>query len=380
MKKATLWLTIALIVCATLSVRAGTVVYDPDAMGLNSGSDVSGSYAYFLPGVSMKIYWDGSPAVSPSEFIADPYVRVNSSSGDKFFATNTSDGFPYNSDAAYNNVFRTTFDSETDMVSLNVWGSGFDERSWESCSATLNAYNASGSLVGSVQTSASLFDSSPKETLKITASGIKYIELVPTSGSSDVGPRVDSLSFFGNAIFRQTQTFQGYSDTSANGTTASLIGGTAGGSRTIDTSFTLAGEVDAGIATLAGDVLSFTGTGSDMYVLSMQYTDQAVADAGLTEEDLRMLWVDGNGDFVNAVLGNSNAGTTGEDLFVAGAYNSATHTLGTYGVDTANNTVWAVLDHNSDFAPGVVPEPATIMLVLAGIAGLKVTRKFYAQK
>jgi hypothetical protein len=39
-------------------------------------------------------------------------------------------------------------------------------------------------------------------------------------------------------------------------------------------------------------------------------------------------------------------------------------TLGDWGVNTASNTVWAVVDHNSDFA--AVPEPGT--LALLGVA------------
>jgi hypothetical protein len=40
---------------------------------------------------------------------------------------------------------------------------------------------------------------------------------------------------------------------------------------------------------------------------------------------------------------------------------------GAWGVDTAGNTVWVVLDHNSEF--GIVPEPATMaFLVLGGLS------------
>ena len=39
-------------------------------------------------------------------------------------------------------------------------------------------------------------------------------------------------------------------------------------------------------------------------------------------------------------------------------------TLGDWGVNTANDTVWAVVNHNSDFA--VVPEPSTLALLAAG--------------
>jgi hypothetical protein len=43
-------------------------------------------------------------------------------------------------------------------------------------------------------------------------------------------------------------------------------------------------------------------------------------------------------------------------------------TLGDWGVNTVNHTVWAVLDHNSDFA--VTPEPGTLVLLAVGAIGL----------
>jgi hypothetical protein len=54
------------------------------------------------------------------------------------------------------------------------------------------------------------------------------------------------------------------------------------------------------------------------------------------------------------------------------AYNSSMFTLGNYGVDTANNVVWAVINHNSEFA---VPEPATIALLGLGFAVLFCRKK-----
>ena len=38
--------------------------------------------------------------------------------------------------------------------------------------------------------------------------------------------------------------------------------------------------------------------------------------------------------------------------------------LGSYGVDIATHTVWAVVDHNSRFA--VVPEPSSLILLAIG--------------
>jgi hypothetical protein len=59
----------------------------------------------------------------------------------------------------------------------------------------------------------------------------------------------------------------------------------------------------------------------------------------------------------NAIDGNFG---TNSSHFYLGAWPTGDMTLGDWGVNTANDTVWAVLNHNSDFA--VVPEPSTLVL------------------
>ena len=54
--------------------------------------------------------------------------------------------------------------------------------------------------------------------------------------------------------------------------------------------------------------------------------------------------------------------------------------LGSYGVDTTGHDVWAVVNHNSQFA--VVPEPSTLLLAvlgLMGLAGYRVRRRMAAR-
>jgi hypothetical protein len=71
------------------------------------------------------------------------------------------------------------------------------------------------------------------------------------------------------------------------------------------------------------------------------------------------------GNWVNAIDFNTgpNVGATN----VQGAWAGQLQ-LGTWGVDIANNTVWAVLDHNSVFA--AVPEPGSFVLAGIGLVGL----------
>ena len=86
-------------------------------------------------------------------------------------------------------------------------------------------------------------------------------------------------------------------------------------------------------------------TKTDTFTLSVSY------DAtGLTTEQLQsglfgLATKDAAGNWVNAL--NKNVG--GTPNFVYGSWN-ASYGLGTYGVDTATKTAWAVINHNSDFA------------------------------
>jgi hypothetical protein len=57
--------------------------------------------------------------------------------------------------------------------------------------------------------------------------------------------------------------------------------------------------------------------------------------------------------------------------------------LSAFGLDTSNDRVWAVLDHNSVFASGAIPEPMTLsMLALGGllIAGRRPTAQGATQR
>ena len=70
-------------------------------------------------------------------------------------------------------------------------------------------------------------------------------------------------------------------------------------------------------------------------------------------------------EWLPAVEGNF--GSTNDTFLGVEAWNGDM-TLGDWGVNTANHTVWAVVNHNSDFA--VVPEPSTLVLLGAAAVAL----------
>ncbi|HEV7298233.1 MAG TPA: PEP-CTERM sorting domain-containing protein [Tepidisphaeraceae bacterium] len=166
---------------------------------------------------------------------------------------------------------------------------------------------------------------------------------------------------------------------------------------------------------VVGDIVSITGLGTKtdeqgntlpgiLHVLQVGY-DPTVGAAG----ELRWFRADANaeggGEWINAVLGNSNikeldleAGTlkvgtgtetTEIDTYLAsmrhvGSYSSyllgnelLSPKLGAWGFDADRNYAWAVIDHNSDFNAAAVPEPTTLALLGLVGTGLLVRRRRY---
>lgn len=169
------------------------------------------------------------------------------------------------------------------------------------------------------------------------------------------------------------------------GTTFKLLGGVLTNASAVSILYLPA------VQSLASDALSlhiseFDSGVNDKYVLEMSY-DPATAAALGDLSKLYLAWFDpSDNTWKNAVDGNSDGGASAQSI--SGAYNPSTDfVLGDYGVDTADSTVWAVVDHNSlfgvansDVQPGstttqgvtftslAVPEPSSVALLLCGAA------------
>jgi len=160
----------------------------------------------------------------------------------------------------------------------------------------------------------------------------------------------------------------------ARGTVAVIEAGTAASGRSVAMSFATA----PGDGFFASDVLTLTGTAGDPIVLSLTYDPAALGD--LAAESLFVGWLDTRSEsptadsWINAVLGNSanlvslEAAYSGSwaDYQTDFAVASPASALGAWGVDADAGTVWAVVDHNSEFA--AVPEPAGWLVVAVAAA------------
>lgn len=232
-----------------------------------------------------------------------------------------------------------------------------------------------------------------------------------------VGNTLYGMSSFGGAYYQGsvfaitipvTSTVQangGYAGTQVTTigpkpTTATILGGTASSTTavTLDSALTLGLTQfsPSGGGSLLGDPITLSGTGLDPFVLQMSYNPRySVVNPYLG-------WLDENYDqyyqqWVNAVWGNTyngmydlqtainNAHFVGNESYSAfvasiGAGYTVDNYLGYYGYDPAGHTVWAIINHNSGFAPvnsgpsgpsgpsdpSSVPEPGMVGLWLVG--------------
>ncbi|HEY5707750.1 MAG TPA: PEP-CTERM sorting domain-containing protein [Terrimicrobiaceae bacterium] len=192
--------------------------------------------------------------------------------------------------------------------------------------------------------------------------------LDPVDPLTSINAGVTNIKFVGGMAYEK---FAGTSETGGVGTAFKFLGGTAGSggagpyrsNRDVNIFF-----MDLGSNVFASDIVNLSGTAgagfADTIVLQLTYDEaRAIALFG-SESAARLGWFDSLANqWSLAVVGN----TRGSPFFAGdGAYDpAADFVLGRYGVDTASNTVWAVVNHDSPFA--VVPEPSTFVLLALGM-------------
>jgi hypothetical protein len=173
-------------------------------------------------------------------------------------------------------------------------------------------------------------------------------------------------------IVKHGESYVGIED-SYNGTTAKILSGTNGNTetdylnrqltKTINTGWADAGTVAGALSNIFSiwgmvDNLSLyngdlTGllpaadesTETDDFALAMTYDPKKVRPSDLVSGRFVIVSKDDQENWVGAV----DLNTGGAKTFVYGPW-KAQHGLGTYGVDPRTKTVWAVLNHEGDFA------------------------------
>jgi len=139
------------------------------------------------------------------------------------------------------------------------------------------------------------------------------------------------------------------------GTTAQFLAGTNTSTAIDASSRRLTHSVDigwdAGNCSTYSSILNLWGTteigssSGDTIVLSMSFDGSQVSDATLVSGGFGLATQNSTGNWTNAVAQNVG----GTPAFVLGAWN-ASYGLGTFGVDPATHTAWAVVNHAGQFA------------------------------
>lgn len=196
----------------------------------------------------------------------------------------------------------------------------------------------------------------------------------PYTSSSNTGSALATVATSGTSFLTSPISLAN-SGLGSHGTSMSIIDGTTTADRTVSASFVGAAALGGTGGTVGGDALSLTGLGdtpgqaTDTFTLRMSYNEADMIAQFGSESNLSLLWLN---PATNLWQGATDGNFGGTPFFAGdGAYNPGTDfQLGYYGVDTADNYVWAVLDHNSEFAVGQLsptPEPSSAVLLASGL-------------
>lgn len=156
-------------------------------------------------------------------------------------------------------------------------------------------------------------------------------------------------------------------------TSAAILAGTASSAATLSASFSASGDGVLSAVLHLNGVPVVSGQRTDIFVLEFSMSN--------IEPGSYLAWLNGEDEWVNAVLGNfgNNAdadqqgfdGSFAEFQAVPGNGTDLSTYIGAWGF--TDTSVWAVLNHNSDF--GVVPEPSVVALVGLGCAAMLFRRR-----
>jgi len=166
---------------------------------------------------------------------------------------------------------------------------------------------------------------------------------------------------------------QADTEAGALGNQAAILGGLASETGAASMTWRVRTESDIAQSVLSDVVNLGTPTGENGFLLSMSYNEADLG--GKPESGLFLGWLDGT-TWVNAIEGNTTTGSKAlagcvgslAELMAGLTEEDLPDYIGSWGVDTGANLVWAVVNHNSEFA--VVPEPCALALLATGLLGL----------
>jgi hypothetical protein len=347
---------------ATLSISYGSVVISSHAFKDGTGTGYYGSGGSWVDTYTINPSNPallGTPGTARFSYSFDGTYQAVNDAGDNisgWFVNLDTTGYslgPGGNDGGSNGTISLSHTLTEDV--------GFTFGTPFSMTVGVNATSKPGIFNSSVDAQLSLRETG----LRVLSGGaaVGYSSSART-GSAGAAPVANGASYAG---FNLTNT-----SPYGHGSTASILGGVASTDSVVEATFL----AQAAGFTMASDIVDLKGLGSDKHVLQMSY-DPAIATSLFgSEGNAALLWLDPvSGLFKSAVFGNSDGGAQSQAF--TGAFDANTeNVLGDYGIDTTNHVVWAVVDHNSEFAVGqAAPEPGTSAMLFGGISLLALYRR-----
>ncbi|NTV10820.1 MAG: twin-arginine translocation signal domain-containing protein [Zoogloea sp.] len=180
---------------------------------------------------------------------------------------------------------------------------------------------------------------SPTENLITTTPNLRFTKR-ETFGYSQVGKQF---------VLGHGDAFTVVQDAGPSGTAARILDGTNANPNSDQSGRSFYNDVNTGwvarSSETASDIFALWGMG---YVLGSEQTDEFTLSMSYDKtkgSSVVLATPDGSGNWINAV--DQNLG--GSKTFVSGPWKSG-YALGTYGIDAASGTVWAVINYNGYFA------------------------------
>lgn len=204
----------------------------------------------------------------------------------------------------------------------------------------------------------------------VDGQGTRALLLNPVNPNRASGRNAESLptsntKLVAGMIYDKVAGVSTLGSTPGGGTGVELLHGAAGsgGAGEFGLNRDVNLSVTGGDGEAYGNLVELTGTENDTFTIRLFYEQPDLIAHFGSEENILLGWLNEEGMWVNAVEGN-NGGTA---ALIDGGPDSS-YALGSYGIDTDNNSVWAVINHNSVFGIIQVPEPSS--LLLAGLLGI----------
>ena len=209
-------------------------------------------------------------------------------------------------------------------------------------------------------------------TLLLQASGAAGTGVISNAGTLRVGADLSVTNQINltteSAVYQRDfgtgsayNVFRVTGNLSEAATTASILDGTASGTKTLTGSFTSSSGA-TNDAQRMGGIAQLSGGGGDIIVFQLSLTNLPSGSY--------LGWLD-SGTWINATEGNSGTGLLAlsnvQGSYASSGASATADYLGSWGYDAAQNSVWAILDHEGSFAAIAVPEPNVMMLFSAAV-------------